>query len=139
MPIGPAPTSAVSTDGVVASMLLPVKTGLVISPQSGIINVGRRFGFQPSMKGGSWQYDASYVSESGGVFTALKAGTTRITYTHGAKTAYADIDIQMATLPITGQCLTLMWVLLSLGLCAGVACLYNIKKGTACLKSWARK
>ena len=91
------------------------------------------------MKGGSWQYDASYVSEDGGVFTALKAGTTRITYTNGTKTVYVDIDIQMAALPVVGQRLALMWVLLALGLCAGAASLFSIKKGTSCLKSWERK
>lgn len=117
IPKEPVPMAGMSTKNV-----------LSISPQNGIICVGERFCLEPSVTGGSWEYDASYLQHGSGVFTALKAGTTRITYTDGSQSAYADIVISPALLPTTGQSFALIWVLLALGLCTGVASLLSIRR-----------
>ena len=60
---------------------------------------------RPNIDGGTWDWDHSFFTatfNSPATFTALKAGTSTITYTvDGASTTY-DVTIEEAELPATG-------------------------------------
>jgi uncharacterized repeat protein (TIGR02543 family)/LPXTG-motif cell wall-anchored protein len=84
---------------------------LASSDADGVIFTGGRVTLTPSLAGGEWTYDSAYFTRDGGMFTALKAGTSTITYTvSGASTTY-DVTIEASGLPETGQDFTWVWLL----------------------------
>jgi LPXTG-motif cell wall-anchored protein len=93
---------------------------------------GGRFTLTPSVDGGTWDWDEEYFSatfNSPATFTALKAGTSTITYTvEGASVTY-DVTIEASTLPSTGQSFAWVWalggaaalaVILAVGIISGI-------------------
>jgi len=73
------------------------------SVKNGVIYTGGRITLSPSISGGSWSYDSEYLSRSANTFKALKAGTTRVTYTLDDLIVNYDITINQSSLPQTGQ------------------------------------
>jgi hypothetical protein len=102
---------------------------LISSVADGKIYTNGRITLTPNIEGGTWTFDSTYLSRDGGTFTAIKAGTSTITYTvDGVSTTY-DVTIQDSTLPLTGQDFTWAWVLAGLSVCIGVlALIANISK-----------
>ena len=88
---------------------------LTSSVTSGTIYVGGRITLTPNLGGGTWDWDEDFFTatfNSPATFTALKAGTSTITYTvEGVSTTY-DVTIKESGLPSTGQDFTWMWVYL---------------------------
>jgi uncharacterized repeat protein (TIGR02543 family) len=84
---------------------------LTSSAADGKIYTDGRVTLTPSVAGGTWTFDSAYFSRDGGTFTALKAGTSTITYTvDGASKSY-EVTIEASGLPSTGQDFTGVWVL----------------------------
>jgi uncharacterized repeat protein (TIGR02543 family) len=96
---------------------------LTSTDDDGTVYTGGRFTLTPNIDGGEWDWDKAFFSatfNSPATFTALKAGTSTITYTvDGVSTSY-DVTIKESELPNTGQDFTWVW-----GLCVaavGVLC-----------------
>jgi LPXTG-motif cell wall-anchored protein len=84
-------------------------------PASYTLSTGETVTFTPSPLGGAWSYDNAFLTRTldgsgNGVFTAIKAGTTTVTYTVGGvaftvtlviKDSDADGDIPLV--PLTGD------------------------------------
>lgn len=97
---------------------------LVLQPSAtGDIYTGGRITITPNIPGGTWDYPHDMLSGdfsgAGAVFTGLKSGTARVTYTAGNQTMVYDIVIKLTELPPTGQDFTAMMLLLAVALCAG--------------------
>ena len=94
---------------------------LTSSVAGGKIYTGGRITLTPNITGGTWNWDTAFFSatfNSPATFTALKAGTSTITYTaEGQSVSYA-VTITKAGLPDTGQDFTWGWVLGMLAVCA---------------------
>ncbi len=101
----------------------PPVLALNLSVLDGRIYTGGRITLTPNITGGTWDYDETLLSRSGNTFKGLKAGTTRVTYTAGLQSAYADITITASELPTTGQNFTAALWLLALAALAGGAAL----------------
>jgi LPXTG-motif cell wall-anchored protein len=67
------------------------------------------------------------LSRNGNIFTALKTGTVRVTYTVEGQSTYYDITAQAAQLPKTGQDGTLIWLLAAAGAAALAAAVLAVK------------
>jgi len=98
------------------------------SVSGGKIYVGGRITLTPNFDGGEWDWDEDYFSatfNSPATFTALKVGTTTVTYTVGGVTVSYDVTIEASGLPGTGQDFTWVWMLCgaALILAAGAAVL----------------
>jgi len=96
------------------------------SVADGKIYTGGRITLTPSITGGTWDFDNTYFSRDGYTFTALKAGTSTITYTVDGVSVSYDVTIEAAALPTTGQDFTWVWVLC--GLSALTAALAVIRR-----------
>jgi LPXTG-motif cell wall-anchored protein len=81
------------------------------SVTDGKIYTGGRITLTPNISGGTWTFDSAYFSREDGTFTALKAGTSTITYTVGGGSTTYTVIIAAAALPETGQSFTWVWVL----------------------------
>ena len=88
------------------------------SDSDGKIYKGGRVTLTPNISDGTWDYDTSLLSRSGNTFTALKAGTTTVTYTVGQQSKSFTVTIQQSEVPDTGQDFTWMWV------CGGAALMF---------------
>ncbi len=106
-----------------ASYTFAISEALALSSSDtdGKIYTGGRITLTPNIGGGEWSYDSGYLSLSGNTFTALKAGTTTVTYTVGGVSEDYEITIAESVLPETGQRYTWAWVLAALALLAGTA------------------
>lgn len=86
---------------------------------------GGRVTWDPQPSGGVWNWDHSFFSatfNSPATFTALKTGTSTITYTAGGAAQSITVTIRKSVLPQTGQNGTLPWALvLTAILCGGLA------------------
>lgn len=91
----------------------PQALALATSVPNGAIYTGGRVTITPNISGGTWVYDETMLSRDGNTFKGLKAGTTRVTYTAGLQSAYADITITESELPGTGQDFTAALILLA--------------------------
>jgi uncharacterized repeat protein (TIGR02543 family) len=70
------------------------------------IYVGGRITLTPNIDGGTWNWDEDFFTatfNSPATFTALKAGTTKITYSVEGGTVTYDVTIEAGILPATGQ------------------------------------
>ncbi len=87
------------------------------SVPGGNIYIGGRITLTPNIDGGTWNWDHEYFTatfNSPATFTALKAGTSTITYTvDNASTTY-DVTIEDSDLPSTGQDFTMIFILAGL-------------------------
>ena len=95
---------------------LPVLTSSVAG---GAVYTGGHITLTPSIPGGTWAYDSGFLSLAGNTFTALKIGTTTVTYTVGGLSASYEITIAEAELPQTGQDFSLPAILLAGAVLAG--------------------
>jgi LPXTG-motif cell wall-anchored protein len=84
---------------------------LASSDADGIIYTGGRVTLTPSVDGGTWDFDSAYLSRNDNTFTALKAGTSTITYTAGGVSTTYAVTIRQSELPSTGQDMTWVWVM----------------------------
>jgi len=100
-------------------------------PQSYTMYTGGRVTFDPTPSGGTWNWDESYFSatfNSPATFTALKSGTSTITYTVNGVTQSIKVTVLASTLPQAGQDSTMIYVLALLStLCAAVAGVLYLK------------
>lgn len=96
-------------------------------PQIYTMYEGARVTWNPQPSSGTWDWDESYFSasfNSPATFTALKAGTSKITYTVKGASQSVTVTVREAELPQTGQDYALVHVLLGLSLfalAAGIA------------------
>jgi LPXTG-motif cell wall-anchored protein len=94
--------------------------------------VGGRVTWDPKPDGGTWDWDEEYFSatfNSPATFTALKAGTSTITYSANGVAQSVTVTIQEAALPNTGQDDTWIWVLVSPAVvCGAVSVLIGKRK-----------
>ncbi len=121
----PTPTPSAAPGATASPTPAPTATAaplqISVSSDDGIIYVGGRITILPAVEGGVWGYDHAYLKRDGNKFTALKAGTTRVTYTVGTQTFFVDVTIKESSLPATGQNYWPALWLLGLALCAGAA------------------
>jgi uncharacterized repeat protein (TIGR02543 family)/LPXTG-motif cell wall-anchored protein len=99
-------------------------TNLKLTAGSNTLYVGGRTILTPSIKGGTWQYDKSFVeltknADGTATVKALKAGVSNIYYTVGWASAEVTLTLKTRSMPQTGQDFTWMYVFLTL---AGIAC-----------------
>ena len=97
---------------------------LTSSDADGKIFVGGRIVLTPNMEGGDWDWDHSFFTatfNSPATFTALKAGTSTITYTVDGVSITYDVTIEASGLPDTGQNFAWVWTLCGAALILGVA------------------
>ena len=96
------------------------------SASGATVYTGGRFTLTPSVSGGIWDWDEEYFSatftgapeetsslwggSSPATFTALKAGTSTITYTVGGVSTSYEVTIAASELPSTGQDFTWPWL-----------------------------
>ncbi|MEL7604327.1 MAG: InlB B-repeat-containing protein, partial [Bacillota bacterium] len=89
-------------------------------PQTYTMYKSGRVTWNPQPSGGTWDWDEDFFSAAfngGATFTALKTGTSTITYTFGGSTQSVTITIMPAELPATGQDFTWVYILLGLAVC----------------------
>jgi len=107
---------------------------LTSSVPDGKLFTNGRITLTPNIDGGTWDWDEEYFSatfNSPATFTALKAGTSTITYTvEGASVTY-DVTIEASTLPSTGQSFAWVWAL-------GGAALLMLTAAVGCKKAKRR-
>jgi LPXTG-motif cell wall-anchored protein len=100
------------------SVSYPVTAVPVLSLSSSVaggkIYTGGRITLTPNITGGTWSFDNTYFSRNGNTFTALKTGTSTITYTVEGQSVTYNVTIEAAALPTTGQNYTWVWVLAGL-------------------------
>jgi len=91
------------------------------SDSDGTIYTSGRVTLTPNVDGGTWDWDHSFFTatfNSSATFTALKAGTSTITYTMDGVSVTYDVTIKESTLPSTGQDATLVTIFAALGVLA---------------------
>lgn len=94
----------------------PPVTGL---PDSHTLYMGGRTTLNPLPEGGVWNWDQEYLSADIGVsgspatFTALKPGTTVITYSANGISHSITVTVRKTSLPQTGQSSTIFGILCS--------------------------
>lgn len=89
---------------------------LASTVSGGKIYTGGRMTLTPSLEGGTWDWDEEFFTatfNSPATFTALKAGTSTITYTLNGLTKSYEVTVEKSALPSTGQDFTLMWLLIA--------------------------
>ncbi|NMC57569.1 MAG: hypothetical protein GYA50_10140 [Eubacteriaceae bacterium] len=119
------------TDTVDANTTLFAKwseLALTMSAADGKMFTGGRITITPNGAGGTWDFDTSFLSRNGNVFTALKAGTVTVRYTLGNVTKSVDIIISQAAMPQTGQNFTVVYLLLTAAAAAGVTLIIVAKR-----------
>lgn len=110
-----------NTDTVTGTMTLYARwteLTLASSDADGKIYTGGRVTLTPSVADGTWTFDSAYFSRGGGMFTALKAGTSTITYTAGGVSTTYEVTIEASGLPETGQDFAWVWLLCGAALVA---------------------
>ncbi len=94
---------------------------LASTAENGTAYTGGRFSLTPSVSGGEWTFDSAYFSRKGNTFTALKEGTSTITYTFSGASVVYEVTIQQSGLPNTGQDFSWTWILCGLALALAAA------------------
>ena len=75
-------------------------------PESYTMTVGSSVSWNPLPSGGDWSWDESFFSatfNSPATFTALKSGTTTITYTFSQAAHQIIVTIEADAIPVTGE------------------------------------
>ena len=126
------------TDTVTANTTLYAKwTQLTLSSSvsDGTIYTGGRIVLTPSVDGGEWDWDKDCFSatfNSPATFTALKAGTSTITYTVENVTTSYDVTIKESELPSTGQNTYVFWALIGVsGILLAAGIFFSLRKHQA--------
>ena len=97
---------------------------IVSTDTDATVCTGGRFTLTPNLDGGTWDWDHSFFTatfNSPATFTALKAGTSTITYTVEGVSITYNVTIEASGLPATGQDMTGVWALCGAALILGVA------------------
>ena len=92
---------------------------LTSTVSDGTVYTGGRITLTPNIDGGTWTFDSNYFSADGNTFTAMKAGTSAITYTVGQASTTYTVTIRQSEIPQTGQDFTPVSMLA----CAAVVCI----------------
>jgi hypothetical protein len=90
---------------------------------------GGRIVLDPQPSGGTWDWDKTFFSatfNSPATFTALKTGTSTITYTVGGATQ--RILVVILEPPVTGQNFTWGYILLGLAVCTLVVAVFYLRR-----------
>ncbi len=99
-------------------------------PENYKMFVGGRVVWEPLPEGGTWEWDESYFSatfNSPATFTALRSGTSVITYTVNGVSQSITVTVRDANMPGTGQDMTYVYVLAGLAVFFAVSgLLYKI-------------
>ena len=85
-----------------------VITGL---PDTYTLYTGGRVTWDPAPSGGHWSFDDTYLSKSGGTFTALKAGEIDVVYSVQCVKHTIRVTIRQSELPQSGQPVDAAWLL----------------------------
>ena len=123
----PTPTPTPTPAPTPAATPVPGGTGTItVSAGTTTLYTGGRTTLTPSIKGGTWQYDAGMVSltqNADGSFTvkALKSGTATLHYTVGWASTDVTLTIGARSMPQTGQDYTAVFVLIALAACAATS------------------
>ncbi len=99
----------------IAKLASPIITGL---PATHEMYKGGHVTWNPQPSGGTWNWDKSFFNatfDGSATFTALKTGTSAITYTVNGVTQSVSVTIRATELPQTGQDGTWIWVLCGAG------------------------
>lgn len=107
---------------------------LASSDADGKIYTGGRVTLTPSVTGGTWSFDSAYFKREGSTFTALKAGTSAITYTVGGASIVYTVTIEASGLPSTGQDFTWVWALCGAALILAAGVVFGMRKRAAITK-----
>jgi len=102
-------------------------------PESGKYEMytGGRVTWDAKPDGGTWDWDEDFFSatfNSPATFTALKAGTSVITYTVNGVSQSIEVLVRQAALPNTGQDDTWIWALVSLATLCGAGAVFIGRK-----------
>ena len=87
---------------------------LTSSSVGGKVYTGGRITLAPNIVGGTWSFDNAFLTRDGNTFTAIKTGTTTVTYTAEGQSVYYTVTIGKAQLPSTGQ--SFVWVIMLSGI-----------------------
>ena len=107
---------------------------LASSDADGKIFTAGRVTLTPSVTGGTWSFDSAYFSRDGGTFTALKAGTSSITYTVGGASIVYTVTIEASGLPSTGQSFAWVWICAGAALALAAGVVFGMRKRAAITK-----
>ena len=114
-----------ATDTVTANITLYAKWSDIVKitglADTETMYVGGHLVLKPAPAGGTWGYDTAFFTKEKDTFTALKDGTSTITYTVGNEQKSIVVTIRKATLPVTGQSDSLITGLLELAVLCIVA------------------
>jgi LPXTG-motif cell wall-anchored protein len=102
---------------------------LTSSVTNGTIYVGGRITLTPNLGGGTWNWDEDFFTatfNSPATFTALKAGTSTISYTVEGVSVTYDVTIEASALPSTGQDFTIVYVFAGLAALAFSASIMTV-------------
>ena len=88
------------------------------SVENSSIYTGGRISLTPNIPGGTWSFDNAFLTRDGNTFTALKTGTSIVTYTVEGQSVYYTVIIKKAQLPSTGQ--NFVWAIMLSGLALAV-------------------
>lgn len=123
------PTGAIGDRQYTANWETVVISGL---PQTYKMYTGGRVTWEPQPEGGTWDWDKGFFSatfNSPATFTALKSGTSVITYMVDGVSRSVTVTIKESELPQTGQSSVWIWALVSLAaVCGAGAMLIGRKK-----------
>lgn len=125
---------ATAHNEVIAATKVGTLTVLSSLPASYTMFAGGRVTWDPKPDGGTWEWDEEYFSatfNSPATFTALKPGTSTISYTVNGIVQSVPVTIEGADLPKTGQNDTWIWVLVSLAVICGAGAVLIGKKERA--------
>ena len=117
---------------------IPDMTAMLTISPSGIpenytMSVGGRVIWKPLPEGGTWEWDAEFFDapfNSPATFTALKSGESVITYAVNGVSQSITVTVREASLPGTGQDMSIIYVLAGFAvLCAMAGLLVFTKRG----------
>ena len=101
---------------------------LISSVTSGTINVGGIITLTPNIDGGTWHWDKEFFTatfNSPATFTALKAGTSTITYTVDETSITYNVLIETSKLPAIDQNNKFVYIVVGLTTLAFAAIIIN--------------
>jgi len=132
-PVGNLVLSVEFNTGGTATLTIEISDTTPITglPATYTMYEGGRVTWNPKPDGGTWDWDEDFFSatfNSPATFTALKAGTSVITYTVDGVSQSIEVTVRQAALPNTGQDDTWIWALVSLATLCGAGAVFIGRK-----------